>query len=340
MNMDINAPGFPPALIETAHAQGLIPGRVAAQSHGICRVFTPHGETDARSSGRLIHESALLPVVGDYVLLDADGVIRRVTERRSAFVRRSKGEQQVVAANIDTVFVCMGLDRDFNIRRLERYLAVAWDSGALPVVVLTKSDVCADTEAKRMEAQEAAPGVDIVVSPGELERLKSYINGCTVAFIGSSGIGKSTLINRLAGAELLATGDTRSDGKGRHTTTARQLLPLLGGAVIDTPGMRELGIERADFSRGFADIEALAQQCRFADCGHGSEPGCAVRAAVLDGTLSEERLESWRKLRREAAYAAMDSRQIEAAKIEYMLGPGGMKELRRIVKEKDMFKRR
>ncbi len=340
MDMDIKALGLTPALIKTAEADGLIPGRVAAQSHGICRVLTPRGETDARSAGKLVYESALLPVVGDFVLLDSDGVIRRVMERRSAFVRRSKGEQQVVAANIDTVFVCMGLDSDFNVRRLERYLAVAWDSGALPVVVLTKSDVCEGAAAKRAEAEAAAPGVEVIVSPGELERLKRFISGCTVAFIGSSGIGKSTLINRLAGAELLATGDTRRDGKGRHTTTARNLLPLLGGAVIDTPGMRELGIERADFSRGFADIDALAQQCRFADCGHGSEPGCAVRAAVQSAALSEERLESWRKLRREAAYAAMDARQIEAAKIEYMLGPGGMKELRRIVKEKDMFKRR
>lgn len=340
MDMAINALGFSPAHFETAHAVGLIPGRVAAQSHGICRVLTPEGEMEARSAGRLVYESELLPVVGDYVLLDSEGIIRRVMERRSAFVRRSKGGQQVVAANVDTVFVCMGLDRDFNIRRLERYLAVAWDSGALPVVVLTKSDLCGDVAARRMEAEAAAPGVDVIISPEELERLKGCITGCTVAFIGSSGIGKSTLINRLAEHELLATGETRSDGKGRHTTTARNLMPLLGGAVIDTPGMRELGIECADFSRSFSDIEALAQQCRFTDCGHGSEPGCAVQAAILDGSLSEERLESWRKLRREAAYAAMDSRQIEAAKIEYMLGPGGMKEMRRIVKEKDDFKRR
>ena len=340
MNIDNNALGFNPALFEAAHAQGLIPGRVAAQSHGICRVLTPHGETDARSAGKLMYESELLPVVGDFVLLDSDCVIRRVMARRSAFVRRSKGEQQVVAANIDTVFVCMGLDRDFNVRRLERYLAVAWDSGALPVAVLTKADLCKDVAAKLTEATDAAPGVEVIVSPHETERLKSLITGCTVAFIGSSGIGKSTLINRLAGEELLATGDTRRDGKGRHTTTARHLMPLLGGAVIDTPGMRELGIERADFSRGFADIDALAADCRFTDCGHGSEPGCAVRAAVQSGMLSQERLESWRKLRREAAYAAMDSRQIEAAKIEHMLGPGGMKEIRRIVKEKDMFKRR
>ena len=338
--MDFNALGLPPALVETARAEGLTPGRVAAQSHGICRVLIPNGETEARSSGRLLYESALLPVVGDFVLLDTGCVIRRVMERHSAFVRRSKGEQQVVAANIDTVFVCMGLDRDFNIRRLERYLAVAWDSGALPVVVLTKADVCEDVSAKRAEAEDAAPGVDVIVSPKELERLKGYITGCTVAFIGSSGIGKSTLINRLAGEELLAMGETRRDGKGRHTTTARNLLPLLGGAVIDTPGMRELGIERADLSRGFADIDAIARQCRFADCSHGSEPGCAVQAAVKDETLSEERLENWRKLRREAAYAAMDSKQIEAAKIEHMLGPGGMKEMRRIINEKEKLKRR
>ena len=340
MDKDLHTLGFSPALFEAAQAEGLIPGRVAAQSHGICRVLTPDGETDARSSGRLMYASALLPVVGDFVLLDDGNVIHRVMERRSAFIRRSKGEQQVVAANIDTVFVCMGLDRDFNLRRLERYLAIAWDSGALPVVVLTKADLYEDVAAKRAEAQDAAPGVEIVVSPDELEKLKSFITGCTVAFIGSSGIGKSTLINRLAGEQLLATGETRSDGKGRHTTTARNLLPLLGGAVIDTPGMRELGIERADFSRGFADIDALADHCRFADCAHESEPGCAVRVAVERGELSPERLASWRKLRKEAAYAAMNWRQIEAAKIEAMLGPGGMKEMRRIVKEKDMSKRR
>ena len=340
MEKDLHALGFSPALFETAHAEGLIPGRVAAQSHGICRVLTPQGEMDARSSGRLMYDSALLPVVGDFVLLDSGGVIRRVMERRSAFVRRSKGGQQVVAANIDTVFVCMGLDRDFNLRRLERYLAVAWDSGAMPVVVLTKADICEDVAAKRAGAEAAAPGVNVIVSPDELEPLKGFIAGNTVAFIGSSGIGKSTLINRLAGEQLLATGDTRRDGKGRHTTTSRNLLPLLGGAVIDTPGMRELGIERADLTRGFSDIDALAESCRFADCRHESEPGCAVRAAVENGTLSEERLESWRKLRKEAAYAAMNWRQIEAAKIESMLGPGGMKEMRRIVKEKDMAKRR
>jgi ribosome biogenesis GTPase len=333
--MDFNALGFTPALFEIARAEGLIPGRVAAQSHGLCRVLTPDGERRARLSGRLRHEAPLLPVAGDFVLLDDSGVIHRVIERRSVFVRRSKGGQQAVAANIDTVFVCMGLDRDFNLRRLERYLSVAWDSGALPVVVLTKADLCADAAAKLTEAQDAAPGVEVVVSPDELERLKGYIAGRTVAFIGSSGVGKSTLVNRLAGEELLATGATRRDGRGRHTTTSRELLPLLGGAVIDTPGMRELGIERADLSRGFADIDALAKGCRFADCGHESEPGCAVRAAVESGDLSEERLDNWRKLRREAAYAAMDSRQIEAAKIEYMLGPGGMKLMRQIVKEKE-----
>ena len=195
MDMDRHALGFTPALIKTADAEGLVPGRVAAQSHGICRVLTPDGETAARSAGKLMYESTLLPVVGDFVLLDNDCVIRRVMERRSAFVRRSKGAKQVVAANIDTVFVCMGLDRDFNVRRLERYLAVAWDSGALPVVVLTKADLCEDAAAKRAKAEDAAPGVEVIVSPNELEQLKSYITGCTVAFIGSSGIGKSTLIN-------------------------------------------------------------------------------------------------------------------------------------------------
>lgn len=335
MNNDNNPLGFTPAMLQDAQNAGLSLGRVSMQSHGICRVLTQNGETTAHVSGRLRQTTASLPVVGDFVFIDVlSGIIHRVLERRSAFVRRSKGAEQIVAANIDTVFICMALDTDYNLRRLERYLAVAWDSGAVPVVVLTKTDLCADLGARREAVKTVALGVDVCVTPDELGSLWSYIsNGRTVAFIGSSGVGKSTLVNRLADELLLATGDTRRDGKGRHTTTARCLLPLGSGCVIDTPGMRELGIEHADFSSSFADIEDLATLCRFSNCTHASEPGCAVLEAVTEGRLAEERLRSWQKLRKEAAYALLNSRQIETAKIEAML-PGGKKEMKRIIQEK------
>lgn len=338
MKIDIKTLGFTPAMQQAAQEAGLCLGRVSSQSHDIWRVLTQNGEITAHISGRLRQNAAQLPVVGDFVFLDdSAGIIHQMLERRSAFVRRSKGAEQIVAANIDTVFICMALDGDFNLRRLERYLSVAWDSGAVPVVVLTKADLCADLDVRREAAEAVALGVDVRVTPDELGSLRHYItDGSTVAFIGSSGVGKSTLVNRLAADTLMATGDTRRDGKGRHTTTARCLLPLGSGCVIDTPGMRELCIGRADLSSSFADVEALAELCRFSNCTHTSEPGCAVLEAVSDGVLASERLKSWQKLRKEAAYALLDSRQIETAKLESMLGPGAKKQMKRIMREKQM----
>jgi ribosome biogenesis GTPase len=235
--------------------------------------------------------------------------------------------EQVVAANVDTVLLVLALNRDFNVRRLERYVAAGWESGAQPVVVLTKADVCDDLAAREAEAAAVAPGVPVhVVSSWEgtgLDVLGAYLGpGRTVALLGSSGAGKSTLLNRLAGAEVMATGAVRdADDRGRHTTTRRELVRLPGGALlIDTPGMRELGLWDAaeGVSQTFGDLEALAVRCRFRDCAHDSETGCAVQAALTEGSLAPERLASYRKLQRELAFQArrtdMQARLAEQAR--------------------------
>ena len=223
-----------------------------------------------------------------------------------------------MAANIDYVFLCMSLNNDFNLKRMERYLTIAWDSGAVPVVVLTKADLCGDIEEKRQEIESVAFGVDILtVSLNEdvNKAVGPYLTpGKTVAFIGSSGVGKSTLINRLIGEAKIDTNGLRNDDKGRHTTTHRELIELEGGAfVIDTPGMREIGMWDSDggIDLVFAEIEELELKCKFTDCSHTTEPGCAVLAAIKDGTLLPERFNSYRKLKAENAYAADGSSYLE-----------------------------
>ena len=287
--------------------------RVISQEKGIYRISNGTEVKTASVSGKYRYEAATVsdfPAVGDYVIAewpedDSNAVIRSLFPRKSCFIRKAAGsgkQEQVVAANIDTVFICMSLNNNFNIRRLERYLSVTYDSGATPVVILTKADLCDDAKSKAEEVQNVAPGVDILTISslrGDYEAVLKYIlPGKTVAFLGSSGVGKSTLINKLTGSDRIATREVGNDDKGRHTTTHRELITLENGAfVIDTPGMRELGMWDSDggIDTAFRDIEELSRKCRFSDCSHTSEPGCAVRAALADGTLEGARWESYRK---------------------------------------------
>jgi len=302
-------------------ARGLIPGRILVQQRGLYDVVTELGELAAQISGKLAHEAGAggYPAVGDWVALAARpaeraATIQAVLPRRSAFVRKaafSHADEQVVAANVDVALLVASMNADFNARRLERYLSVAWQSGAAPVVVLTKADLADDPEAAVDEAESVAFGTPILavsaVTGEGLEALAAWLKPAeTAVLVGSSGVGKSSLVNALAGEALMATAAIREDdAKGRHTTTHRELIRLPSGAlVLDTPGMRELGLIDADegLSTTFEDIEALAQGCRFNDCGHTNEPGCAIRAALESGELDSSRWRSFQKLQREMAH--------------------------------------
>jgi ribosome biogenesis GTPase len=306
-------------------AEGLVPARVTAQHRGLWRVVGDAGEIEARISGRFAHEAAEggYPVTGDWVAAEAgDGLalIRAVLPRRTAFERREAGPAgglQVLAANVDTALIAASLNANLNLRRLERYLALAYESGAEPVIVLTKADLCGDLEGAAADVAAVAYGVPVLTvsaATGDgLAALEAYLEpGRTAALLGSSGVGKSTLVNALAGAELMATKAIREDdARGRHTTTHRELIRLPSGALIlDTPGMRELGLwdAGAGVEQTFADVTpevaALAEGCRYRDCAHDAEPGCAVRAALADGRLDEGRWRSFQKLMRELAHEA------------------------------------
>ncbi len=334
--------------------------RISAQHREIYSVITENGEIRAVVSGKLNYAATVTadyPVVGDWVLVDrvddisGSAVIHAILSRKSCFERKAAGtghERQVIAANIDTVFICMSLNKDYNLRRVERYLAIAWDSGAVPVIVLTKADLCWDTEAKLTELQAVACGVDVVVtssmSTDGYAGISRYLQkGQTIAFIGSSGVGKSTLINKLMGEEVLATKEIREDDShGRHATTHRQLLVLPGGGVvIDTPGMREIQIAGADLSKSFADIEEYAEDCYFRDCRHDSEPRCAVRKAIEDGLLSIKRFENYKKLQNEMEYlerkGSMTAAQSEKQKIIGMMG--SLDAHKQVLKNKPKYKR-
>ena len=301
---------------EAQAAPGRVPARVVLEHTHIYRVVTTEGEMLARVSGRLRHRATGrpdFPAVGDWVVLEpvagSDARIHAVLPRFSRFSRRAAGdvtEEQVIAANIDVVFLVGGLDRDFNPRRIERYLVVAWESGAMPVVVLNKADLVEDPQRHADEVRAVAAGVDVHAvsarAPETLNVLRAYLGvGRTAALLGSSGVGKSTLINRLRGDERQRTAEVRaSDSRGRHTTTHRELLELPGGGLlIDTPGMREMQLWEGSLEDAFADIHALAAGCHFRDCRHLSEPRCAVAAAAEHGGLDPARLDSFRRLQRE-----------------------------------------
>jgi ribosome biogenesis GTPase len=339
--------------------EGFYVARILSQSKDLYTAICVNGELMAEISGKFRYEAEKMsdyPAVGDFVMIDrntdlhGNAIIHHLLKRKSVFIRKAAGtanEEQVVASNIDTIFICMSLNNDFNIRRVERYLSIAWDSGATPVIVLTKSDLCDDADARLNEVRDIAIGVDVVVTSSMIAEgysaITNYIKASqTVAFIGSSGVGKSTLINRLRGTDALAVREIRNDDKGRHTTTRREIILLPdGGMVLDTPGMREIGIESADLAKAFADIDELSLRCKFQDCTHTSEPHCAVQQAIADGSLSDDRLESYIKLKKEAKYEGLNSRQIESSKINEMYADyGGIKNARKFVKEQNRKKQR
>lgn len=342
------------AAFEPHRAAGLEPARVSLEHTHIYRVLAPGGERLARVSGRLRHGAAAradFPAVGDWVAIETpsgggDARIRAVLPRVSRFSRRAAGnptEEQVVAANVDVVFLVSGLDGDFNPRRIERYLVTAWESGASPVILLNKADLVADPDAVVREVADLAQGVPVHAISAKDDRaidcVRQYVvRGRTAALLGMSGVGKSSIANVLLGEERLATRDVREyDSRGRHTTSGRQLLLVPGGGIlIDTPGMRELQLwETGESVAGaFADVESIAEECRFRDCRHASEPGCAVLAAVAAGMLPEARLESFRKLQAEQQHQSRQ--QDERGRIETKrLGRIGAKAIRQVLREKD-----
>jgi ribosome biogenesis GTPase len=291
----------------------LIPARVSARHHGPCELLTALGPMGGIPAGKLSEED--LPAVGDWVAvrpLDGErkAVIEAVLPRRTSFSRKEAFQrtvEQVVAANIDTVFVVTAFGFDLNPRRLERYLTSAWDSGSTPVVVVNKRDTAEDPYSELLEVEPVTMGVAVcsvsAVTGEGLDALEPYLqHGQTVALLGSSGVGKSTLVNRFVGRQVVATADTSAGGRGRHTTSHRELVPLPSGAVLlDTPGMRELQLwaDEEVLDTTFSEISELAAQCKFSDCAHSTEPGCAIRLALREGRLSHERWTSFCKLQRE-----------------------------------------
>jgi ribosome biogenesis GTPase len=329
--MDLHMLGWDERFIQlfAEHSEsGLKPARVAQEHKKLYTVWMEAGERSARVTGKFHHEAksrADFPAVGDWVAVDvtADNsvtTIHAVLPRRSSFSRKAvlaggpkygdgRIEEQVLSANVDTAFLVTGLDNDFNLRRIERYLAVAWESGCSPVIVLNKADVCDDVAERVAKVEEISVGTPVqaisAATGDSIDLLRQYLGeGRTGAFLGSSGVGKSTIINRLLGEDRLDTGGVRlDDSRGRHTTTSRELLLLPGGGVvIDTPGMREIALwgEESGLSRAFEDIEQLMGRCRFGDCSHESEPGCALREAIERGDLDPKRYASYLKLQKES----------------------------------------
>jgi ribosome biogenesis GTPase / thiamine phosphate phosphatase len=303
---------------------GFTVGRVAVEHRNTYLLYTEQGEQFAEVSGKLRHQAAGIhdfPAVGDWVVIqpiaiEQRAIIHAILPRTSKFSRKVAGsttQEQVIAANVNTVFLVVGLDGDFNLRRIERYLILAWESGAIPVILLNKADLCLNIEQRLAEVSEIAIGVPVIALSAAqqqgLDCLQSYLQpGQTIVLLGSSGVGKSTIANQLKGEQIQTIQAVRQgDDRGKHTTTHRQLIPLPSGALlIDTPGMRE--VQAWSGSEGlpetFAEIEALAQQCRFCNCQHEQEPGCAIQQALTDGSLDAGRFLNYQKLQRELNYLA------------------------------------
>ena len=315
--MNIKEYGFQP---EMAGREEGMPARVTAVHKERYEIVCEFGETHAKLKTSIYYKgSEEFPTTGDFVMINynhqGDSQIIKTLPRRTFFSRKDptpgRGEQ-AVAANFDYVFVVQSLNHDFNIKRMERYLTLAWQSGAVPIVILTKADLVEDHARLLEEARRAAPFVDVhaisAYSGFGMEALEQYLQpGKTIVFLGSSGVGKSSLVNAFAGEEIMTVNGIReNDSKGRHTTTHRQLIRLKTGAmIIDTPGMRELGMWDVSIGLGsaFADVEEFLGKCRFADCRHEKEPGCAVKAAIASGELSRERWDSYILLKKEAKYS-------------------------------------
>ena len=324
-------------------AEGFVPGRIAVEHRGIYLAYTDAGDRWTEISGRLRRDAegrGALPAVGDWVVLrprpgDNWATIHAVLPRRSAFTRKVAGfetEEQVLAANVDFVWILAALTRGLSARRMERYLAVAWDSGAQPIIVLTKADLGEGEPERMAEVESVAVGARVLVTSAVtgvgLDDLRGLLgSNRTSALLGSSGVGKSTLINALVGSERLTTHETDALDVGRHTTTRRELVLVpSGGLVIDTPGLREIVMWEADTDAVFADISELASQCRFSDCSHATEPGCAVRTAVASGELDLDRLRSFEKMQRELAY--VESRKRGVANVKQRRGKAIAKAMR------------
>jgi ribosome biogenesis GTPase len=365
MNLaDLGFDSFFENQFETHRNQGRQPARVVREHRRLYQVLGTSGELTAEVSGRFSHNTrsrADYPTVGDWVAVTARPEEKRATiqallKRKSAFSRKAvlsggmpetggRTDQQVLAANIDTVFLVSGLDHDFNVRRIERYLTVAWESGANPIVILNKADLCEDVADRADQLRSSLAGVPLLVmsatSGRNLESLHEYLaDGRTAAFLGSSGVGKSTIINALLGSEQIKVAAVREDdSRGRHTTTTRELFILpSGGIVIDTPGLREIQLwgDESGIDRVFDDIEALAAACRFTDCRHESEPDCAIRKAIEEGSLDQDRYESYLKLKREAEHLALR----KDVKAERQWHRERDKYYRRIQQEKDDLRKK
>jgi ribosome biogenesis GTPase len=315
--------GFDPEMAGWAAAADASVGRVARVDRGVAGVLTEQGPVRASYGAALLHEIAAdataAPCTGDWCVVrdwpDHRLTLEKLLPRSTAVVRATAGEQsygQVLCANIDFAGVVVALHPTPVLTRLERLLALAWESGAQPLVILAKADVVGDADHVAEDVRAAAPGVEVIctstVTGQGLDRIRELIDGTrTIALLGSSGHGKSSLTNALVGTDVLATKAIRDDGRGRHTSVRRELVVLPGGgAVIDTPGLRGIGLIDVDggITRAFADVEELVTRCRFADCRHEAEPGCAVLEALADGSLNQRRFESWQKLQREIAWMA------------------------------------